>query len=184
MIDNTQITNYLQVMSKEWENDTEIFLVVSVICWSPIIHIEVEFKLSLAPLSRHDLIFEPSGQELTQYLDFTSVTFTAPTRWARTPHDQHRGSSTIFTESSTETTPEPSRRQQPPRVTSRWCLPIVPPSVSKDQMDISALGPLNHSLECNLKQRVWEFKLEDHKWAQCVLWMAKRALTHELLFYL
>jgi hypothetical protein len=25
MIDNTQITNYLQVMSKEWENDTKIY---------------------------------------------------------------------------------------------------------------------------------------------------------------
>jgi hypothetical protein len=44
--------------------------VVSVICRSPLIHVEVEFKLSLAPLPRHDLIFEPSGQELTQYLGF------------------------------------------------------------------------------------------------------------------
>jgi hypothetical protein len=61
MIDNTQITNYLQVISKEWENDTEIYLVVSVICWSPLIHVEVEFKISLAPLSRLDLIFELSG---------------------------------------------------------------------------------------------------------------------------
>jgi hypothetical protein len=32
MIDNTQITNYLQVMSKGWENDIEIYPVVSVIC--------------------------------------------------------------------------------------------------------------------------------------------------------
>jgi hypothetical protein len=79
-IDNTQITNYLQVMSKRWENDTEIYLVVSVICRSPLIHVEVEFKLSLAPLSRHGLIFEPSGQELTQYLDSTSVAFAAPVR--------------------------------------------------------------------------------------------------------
>jgi hypothetical protein len=31
-IDNTQITNYLQVMSKSWENDTKIYPVVSVIC--------------------------------------------------------------------------------------------------------------------------------------------------------
>jgi hypothetical protein len=64
--------------------------VVSVICRSPLIHIEVEFKLSLAPLSRHGLTFEQSGQELTQYLDSTSVTFAAPARWARTPHNQHR----------------------------------------------------------------------------------------------
>jgi hypothetical protein len=131
MIDNTQITNYLQVMSKEWENDTEIYLVVSVICWSPLIHVEVEFKLSLAHLSRHDLIFEPNGQELTRYLNSTSVVFAALARWVRTPHNQHRGSSTIFTESSTETTPEPSWRRQPPRVTSRWRLPSVPPSASK-----------------------------------------------------
>jgi hypothetical protein len=61
MIENAQFTNYLQVMSKEWENDTGICLVVSVICQSPLIHVEVEFKLSLAPLSRHDLIFKPSG---------------------------------------------------------------------------------------------------------------------------
>jgi hypothetical protein len=40
----------------------------------------VEFKLSLAPLSRHGLIFEPSGQEPTQYLDSTSVAFAAPVR--------------------------------------------------------------------------------------------------------
>jgi hypothetical protein len=119
-------------MYKSWERDTEIYLVVSVICRSPLVHVEVEFKLSLAPLPRHDLTFEPSGQELTQYLDSTSVAFAAPARWARTPHNQSRGSSTIFTESSTKTTPEPSRRRQPPRVTSRWRLPSVPPSASKD----------------------------------------------------
>ena len=83
--------------------DTEIYPVVSVICRSPLIHVEVDFKLSLAPLSRHDLIFEPSGQEITQYLDSTNVTFAAPARQARTPHNQHRGFSTIFLESSTET---------------------------------------------------------------------------------
>jgi hypothetical protein len=134
-IDNTRITNYLQVMYKSWENDTKIYPVVSMIYRSPLIDIEVEFKLPLAPLPRHVLIFEPSGQELTQYLDSTSVTFTAPARWARTPHNQHRDSSTIFTESSTETTPEPSRRWQPRRVTSRWCLPSLPPSASKDHKE-------------------------------------------------
>jgi hypothetical protein len=56
-------------MSKKWENGTEIYHVVSVICRSPLIHVEVEFKLSLAHLLRHSLIFEPSGQKLTQYLD-------------------------------------------------------------------------------------------------------------------
>jgi hypothetical protein len=106
--------------------------VVSVICRSPLIHVEVEFKLSLTPLPRHGLIFEPSGQELTQYLDFTSVAFIAPARWARTTHNQSHGSSTIFTESSTETTHEPSRRRQPPRVTSRWRFPGVSPSASTD----------------------------------------------------
>jgi hypothetical protein len=49
--------------------------VVSVICRSPLIHVEVDFKLSLAPLSRRGLIFEPSGQEITQYLVSTSVAF-------------------------------------------------------------------------------------------------------------
>jgi hypothetical protein len=132
MIDNTQFTNYLQVMSKEWENDTKIYPVVSVICRSPLIHVEVDFKLSLAPLSRHNLIFKPSGQELTQYLDSTSDAFVAPARWTWTPHNQHRGSSTIFTESSTETTPDPSWRWQPPRVTSQRYLPGVPSSTSKD----------------------------------------------------
>jgi hypothetical protein len=60
--------------------DTGFYPVVSVICRSPLIHVEVDFKLSLAPLSRHGLIFEPSGQEITQYLDSTSVTFVAPAR--------------------------------------------------------------------------------------------------------
>jgi hypothetical protein len=60
--------------------DTEIYPVVSVICRSPLIHVEVDFKLSLAPLSRHGLIFEPSGQEIIQYLDSTNVTFAAPAR--------------------------------------------------------------------------------------------------------
>jgi hypothetical protein len=46
MIDNTQITNYLQ------SKDTKIYHVVSVICRSPLIKVQVEFKLSLAPLSR------------------------------------------------------------------------------------------------------------------------------------
>jgi hypothetical protein len=119
-------------MSKRWENGNKIYRVVSVIFWSPLIHVEVEFKLSLAPLSRHGLIFKPSGQELTQYLDSTSVAFAASARWARTPHNQHHGSTTIFTESSTKTTPEPSRRWQPPRVTSRRHFPGVPPSPSKD----------------------------------------------------
>jgi hypothetical protein len=60
--------------------DTSFYPVVSVICRSPLIHIEVDFKFSLAPLSRHDLIFEPSGQEITQYLDSTNFTFAAPVR--------------------------------------------------------------------------------------------------------
>jgi hypothetical protein len=102
-----------------------------VICRSPLIHVEVEFKLSLAPLSRRGLIFEPSGQEVAQFLDSTSLAFATPTRWARTHHNQHCGSSTTFTESSTETTLEPSRRRQPTRVTSEWRFLSVPPSASR-----------------------------------------------------
>jgi hypothetical protein len=62
------------------EKDTEFYPVVSVICRSPLIHVEVDFKLSLAPLSRRGLIFEPSGQGITQYLISTSVAFAAPAR--------------------------------------------------------------------------------------------------------
>jgi hypothetical protein len=62
------------------EKDTRFYPMVSVICRSPLIHAEVDFKLSLAPLSRHGLIFEPSGQEITQYLVSTSVVFAAPVR--------------------------------------------------------------------------------------------------------
>jgi hypothetical protein len=65
-------------MSKE--NDTKFYPMVSVICRSALIHVEVDFNLSLAPLSRHDLIFESSGLEITQYLDSTSVAFAAPAR--------------------------------------------------------------------------------------------------------
>jgi hypothetical protein len=60
--------------------DTRFYPVVSVICRSPLIHVEVDFKLSLAPLSRHGLIFETSGQQITQYLDSTNVTFAAQAR--------------------------------------------------------------------------------------------------------
>jgi hypothetical protein len=60
--------------------DTEFYPVVSVICRSPLIHVEADFKLSLDPLSRHGLNFELSGQEITQYLDSTNVTFAAPAR--------------------------------------------------------------------------------------------------------
>jgi hypothetical protein len=62
------------------EKYTGFYLVVSVICRSPLIHVEVDFKLSLTPLSRCDLIFEPSGQGITQYLVSTSVAFAAPAR--------------------------------------------------------------------------------------------------------
>jgi hypothetical protein len=62
------------------ENDTEFYPVVSVTCRSPLIHVEVDFKLSVAPISRHGLIFEPSGQEITQYLDSTNIAFAAPVR--------------------------------------------------------------------------------------------------------
>jgi hypothetical protein len=62
------------------EKDTRFYPVVSVICRSPLIHVEVDFNLSLAPLSRRGLIFEPNGQEITQYLVSTSVALAAPTR--------------------------------------------------------------------------------------------------------
>jgi hypothetical protein len=62
------------------KKDTGFYPVVSVVCRSPLIHVEMDFELSLAPLSRRGLIFEPSGQEITQYLISTNVTFAAPTR--------------------------------------------------------------------------------------------------------
>jgi hypothetical protein len=62
------------------KKDTGFYPMVSVICRSLLIHVEVDFKLSLAPLSRRGLIFEQSGQEITQYLVSTSVTFAAPAR--------------------------------------------------------------------------------------------------------
>jgi hypothetical protein len=62
------------------KKDTGFYPVVSVICRSPLIHVEVDFKLSLAHLSRHGLIFEPSGQEITQNLISTNVTFATPAR--------------------------------------------------------------------------------------------------------
>jgi hypothetical protein len=50
------------------KKDTEFYPVVSVICRSPLIHVEVDFKLSLAPLSRHGLIFEPTPRLLHNLL--------------------------------------------------------------------------------------------------------------------
>jgi hypothetical protein len=57
-----------------------LFLIHSIWEQVPNIHIEVDFKLSLAPLSRRGLIFEPSGQEISEYLVSTSVAFAAPAR--------------------------------------------------------------------------------------------------------
>jgi hypothetical protein len=62
------------------EKDTGFYPVVSMICRSPLIHVVVDFKLSLAPLTRRGLIFEPSGQEITRYLVSTSAAFAAPAR--------------------------------------------------------------------------------------------------------
>jgi hypothetical protein len=62
------------------EKDTRFYPLVSVICRSPLIHVEVDFKLSLAPLSQRGLIFELSGQEISQYLVSTIVAFAAPAR--------------------------------------------------------------------------------------------------------
>jgi hypothetical protein len=171
-------------MSKRWENDTKIYSMVSVICRSPLIHVEVEFKLSLAPLLRHGLIFEPSGQELTQYLDSTCVAFAAPVRWAWTAHNQHCGSSTIFMYSLTETTPEPSRRRQPPRVTSWWRLPGVPPSASKDHKGCKCTRT-SQSLTRMRSQAtsviVW---VRGSQMSSMYARLAKRALTHEIHLYL
>jgi hypothetical protein len=46
--------------------DTGFYPMVSVICRSPLIHVEVDF--------------EPSGQKITQYLVSTNVTFATPAR--------------------------------------------------------------------------------------------------------
>jgi hypothetical protein len=62
------------------KNRHRIFPVVSVICQSLLIHIEVDSKLSLTPLSRHGSVFETSGQGITRYLDSTSVVFAAAAR--------------------------------------------------------------------------------------------------------
>jgi hypothetical protein len=81
-------------------------------------------------------------------------------------------------------TTKSSMRQQPPRVTSRWCLPVYDLVPQESPIDANALEALSLSLKCNLKQSVRESELEDHKCVQCMLGMAKRALTHEHPFYL
>jgi hypothetical protein len=81
--------------------------VVSVICRSSLIHVEVEFKLS-PPISRRGLIFEPSGQEITQYLESTNVAFAAP-RGGREPL-------TINTVTPPQSSRRARRREHPSRL--------------------------------------------------------------------
>jgi hypothetical protein len=54
-----------------------------------------------------------------------------------------------------EVTTKPYRRRQPPRVTRHWRSLNVPPSASRSHGWHNALGSLDHSLECHLKQCVW-----------------------------
>jgi hypothetical protein len=90
------------------KKDTEFYPVVSVICRSPLIYVEVDFKLSLAPLSRHGLIFEPSGQEITQYL--ISIMSPLPLRRGR------REPLTIDTAAPPQSSWRARRRQHPSRL--------------------------------------------------------------------
>jgi hypothetical protein len=75
-----QNTNYLKVISNERRERHRILSCGIGDLPITLIHVEVDFKLSLAPLSGCGLIFETSGQEITQYLVSTSVAFAAPAR--------------------------------------------------------------------------------------------------------
>jgi hypothetical protein len=111
--------------------DTEFYPVVSVICQSPLIHVEVDFKLSLVPLSRHGLTLSQADKKSLN----TSISLMShlPLRRGR------REPLTINTATSPQSSsrarrrqsPEPSRTRQPPRVTSRWRLLGVPPNASR-----------------------------------------------------
>jgi hypothetical protein len=81
-------------------------------------------------------------------------------------------------------TTNPSRRRQPPRVTSQWRLLDVHPSALNSHIWCDTLGSLDHSLECNLKQSTWVRVFGKLRCAQYMLGMAKRASTHEPLVFI
>ena len=80
MNDNSIIISYLQFKQVRGKKRHQNFFRGISDLPITVIHVEVDFKFSLAPLSRHDLIFEPRKQGITQYLGSTSVTFAAPAR--------------------------------------------------------------------------------------------------------
>jgi hypothetical protein len=57
------ITSYCKKTSNKEIEKHRIFLVVSVICRSALIHVVVDSKFTLAPLPRCGLIFEPRDKE-------------------------------------------------------------------------------------------------------------------------
>jgi hypothetical protein len=147
---------------------------VLVICRSPLVHVEVDSNLSFSPLSRHHLIFEPSGQHSIPWFHY--VAFTAPARLAQTPHNLLCGFFTTFTKSSTESPPS---RQWGCNLQEQqsWQRSLdVPPSASRSHRWCHGLGTLNHSR--NLKQCMWVRMFGKLKCAQCMLGMAKRELLH------
>jgi hypothetical protein len=153
---------------------------VSVICRSPLIHVEVDSKLSLAPLLRHVLISSQADKETLN----TLIPLVSPYRSSEVGSNPSQSPQQLLHNlhrELDEDTTKPSRRRQPPRLTSRRCLLSVPPSASRSLEDVNTL---NHPLNAIPKQCVWVRELEDYKCAQCMLGMAKITAIHEHHFYL
>jgi hypothetical protein len=92
MKDNPTNNKYLQ----ENKRGTELFLVVSVIFPSLLIHVEVDSKLSLTPLSIHCLILSQVDKETLN----TSVLLASPLPLQRGRHEPLTTSSTTSSQPS------------------------------------------------------------------------------------
>ena len=136
-----------------------IYPVVSMTCRSPLIHVEVDSMFQ--PLLYQESSWCISRLEIKEPLQTSfplELLFATPvSQSTRTSHKLNRGSFTISFEGLNDSsTSKPSRRRQPPKVTSQWCLledSLVPQCSNKG---CNALGSSLSHKECNLKTYEWE----------------------------
>jgi hypothetical protein len=128
-------------------------------CRSPLIHVEVDSMIPLASLSRILLMYKPTWNQWTSpnLLSTRDALHHSGEVSSRTSHNNRsKASSQTSWRAQRSTTSKPSRRRQPPRVTSRWRLleELLVPQCSNYQCN--ALGSLNLTKKAILKACEWE----------------------------
>jgi hypothetical protein len=115
--------------------------------------------ITLASLSRILLMYKPTWNQWTSpnLLSTRDALHHSGEVSSRTSHNNRsKASSQTSWRAQRSTTSKPSRRRQPPRVTSRWCLleELLVPQCSNYQCN--ALGSLNLTKKAILKACEWE----------------------------